>query len=185
MDLTQIVDLSQRPLAPEPYSLLPPVPSFTLTSNDVTEGEQLATTFIKSGDNLSPHLAWSGFPPETKSFLVTCFDPDAPTPSGFWHWTVVNLAPDVTELQRGWGSDDSQLPGEAFHVRNDAGTFAYSGSAPPAGDRPHRYIFAVHALNVDRLDADRDTSATKVAFLGLFHTLARATLAPTYQNLGG
>ena len=172
----------QRPVAPEPYGQLPPVPSFTLTSQDVADGEPMPTQFSAAGGDVSPHLAWSGFPPETQSFLVNCFDPDAPTPAGFWHWTVVDLATDITELEQGWGESDLMLPGAAFHVRNDGGGHSYTGSAPPPGDRPHRYYFAVHALDVDTLELDADDSPTKVAFTALFHTIARAVIAPTFQQ---
>lgn len=172
----------QRPVAPEPYGQLPPVPSFTLTSQDVVDGEPMPAQFSAAGGDVSPHLAWSGFPPETQSFLVNCFDPDAPTPAGFWHWTVVDLSTDTTELEQGWGQSDLMLPGAAFHVRNDGGGHSYTGSAPPPGDRPHRYYFAVHALDVDTLELDADDSPTKVAFTALFHTIARAVIAPTFQQ---
>lgn len=172
----------QRPVAPEPYGQLPPVPSFTLTSQDVADGEPMPAPFSAAGGDVSPHLAWSGFPPETQSFLVNCFDPDAPTPAGFWHWTVVDLSTDTTELEQGWGQSDLMLPGAAFHVRNDGGGHSYTGSAPPPGDRPHRYYFAVHALDVDTLELDAEDSPTKVAFTALFHTIARAVIAPTFQQ---
>jgi hypothetical protein len=136
------------------------------------------------GQNLSPQLAWSGFPAETRSFAVTCYDPDAPTGSGFWHWVLVNVPASVTELPRGAGSTSSAgLPG-AFSVRNDYGESTYGGSAPPAGDRPHRYVFAVHALDVEKLDVTPDTSAAAVGFNLTFHTLARAVIRPTYQVQG-
>lgn len=172
----------QRPVAPAPYDLLPPVPSFTVTSTDITDGQPLDRTFAADGDNVSPQLAWSGFPEETQSFLVSCFDPDAPTPAGYWHWTVVDLPADLTELEQGWGESDLMLPGAAYHVRNDGGTHDYTGAAPPAGDRPHRYVFAVHALDTDSLELDPDDSPTKVAFTALFHTIARAVITPTYQK---
>lgn len=175
MDLT-------RPVPPDPYSLLPKVPTFTLTSDDVTEGQPLDEQFVASGGNTSPHLAWSGFPENTQSFLVTMFDPDAPTPAGWWHWTVVDLPSDTTELEQGEGASDLMLPGAAFHVRNDANEFSYLGSAPPSGDRPHRYVFAVHALDVDTLDADPEDTPTMVSFKAVFHTVARATLTATYQQ---
>ncbi|MBI9114971.1 YbhB/YbcL family Raf kinase inhibitor-like protein [Sanguibacter suaedae] len=174
------MDLS-RPVPPEPYSLLPSVPSFSLTSEDMTDGGHLDPAFSAGGSNTSPHLAWSGFPEQTQSFLVNMFDPDAPTPAGWWHWTVVDVPTDVTELQPGDGSSDLMLPGAAFHVRNDGGEFDYSGAAPPAGDRPHRYVFAVHALDVDTLDVDPEQSPTLVAFTAVFHTIARATLTATFQ----
>jgi Raf kinase inhibitor-like YbhB/YbcL family protein len=176
-----------RPLAPLPYELLPEVPSFTLTSTDVAEGEAKParhTHGSAGGDNVSPQLSWSGFPDGTRSFVVSCFDPDAPTPSGFWHWTVVDIPATVTELAAGAGEDDDHLPEGAFHVRSDFGTRGYDGAAPPPGDRPHRYVFAVHAVDQEHLGVDPDVSPPVVAFNLAFHTLARATLTPTYQASG-
>ena len=172
-----------RPPAPDPYSLLPAVGSFEVTSNDVQDGQPLAETFIYQGGNQSPQLAWSGFPTETKSFVVTCFDPDAPTPSGFWHWVVVGLDASITELSRGAGAEGgAELPKGAFHVRGDFGTAGYAGAAPPAGDRPHRYYFVVHALDVETLDVDDTVTPAVVSFNLAFHTLARAQIVPTNSN---
>lgn len=176
-----MVDLT-RPIAPDPYELLPQVPSFTVTSADVGHGEPLAEIHTAAGGDVSPQLSWSGFPEGTQSFLVTAFDPDAPTPAGFWHWTVLDLDVGITELEQGAGQSDLTLPGAAFHVRNDGGGHSYAGAAPPEGDHVHRYYFAVHALDVDTLDLDPDDSPTKVAFTALFHTIARAVIAPTYQR---
>lgn len=174
------MSLDDRPVAPDPYDLLPPVPAFTVTSTDVTDGQpmddQHAHTSL-GGSNLSPQLSWSGFPAETRGFVVTCYDPDAPTGSGFWHWLVVNLPVTVTELARGV----DKLPGDAFSVRNDYGERNYGGSAPPTGDRPHRYVFAVHAIDVDKLEVSADATPAYVGFNLAFHTLARAVIRPTYQ----
>ena len=172
-----------RVLAPDPYELLPAVPSFTVTSSDVTDGKALDELFAHpsvGGKNLSPHLSWSGFPEGTRGFVVTCFDPDAPTGSGFWHWSLVNLPAGVTELERG----ADPLPEGAFCVRNDYGEANYGGAAPPPGDRPHRYVFAVHALDVDRLDIPEAATPAYVGFNLAFHTLARATIRPTFQVKG-
>ncbi|GAA4286368.1 YbhB/YbcL family Raf kinase inhibitor-like protein [Georgenia daeguensis] len=170
-----------RPLAQDPYEKLPAVPSFTLTSSDLTEGAPMDPVHSQRGGNVSPQLSWSGFPEATRGFVVSCFDPDAPTPSGWWHWNVLDLGTDITELEQGAGESDLMLPGAAFHLRNDGGEHAYAGAAPPAGDRPHRYFFAVHALDTETLELDEDVTPTKAAITTLFHTIARATLTATFQ----
>ncbi|MFI6444996.1 YbhB/YbcL family Raf kinase inhibitor-like protein [Kitasatospora sp. NPDC050543] len=171
--------MSVRP--PLPYEFLPQVPSFELTSRDITEGAGLAEEFAHGGGNLSPQLAWSGFPAQTRGFAVTCFDPDAPTGSGWWHWLALNLPGDTTELPRGAGSSDQALPGAAsFHGRNDFPGHKYDGAAPPPGPA-HRYAFAVHALDLAELGVTRDTPAAQIGFHITFHTLARAVITAEYS----
>jgi len=171
-----------RPVAPDPYALLPKVGSFSVTSTDCVDGEPLDKRFAHTsvgGDNVSPQLSWSGFPDGTRGFAVTCFDPDAPTPSGFWHWVLVNVPGPVTELPAG-----AQPPGGAFCVRNDFSQQGFDGPAPPPGDQVHRYYFVVHALDVDALDVGPDASPAVVSFNLAFHTLARAIICPTYAIPG-
>ena len=174
----------KRPVAPDPYDLLPPVPSFTLDSDDMEDGQPLGLEFAHSsagGANLSPQLRWSGYPSSARGFVVTVYDPDAPpTGCGFWHWVLVNLPASTTELPRGAGSADARLPSGAFHVRNDFGERSYGGAAPPPGDRPHRYVFAVHALDTQELEVDENATPAYVGFNLTFHAVARATMRPTY-----
>ena len=178
--------MTDRP--PLPYDFHPEVPSFDLESDDVANDEMMSENqvfdgFGMTGGNISPSLRWSGFPAETKSFAVTCFDPDAPTGSGFWHWIVLGIPASVTELETGAaGTDASGLPGGAFHVRNDYGVKDFGGAAPPAGDPPHRYVFAVHALDVDSLDVSDEISPAVAGFNLRFHTIARAVLIPVYGH---
>lgn len=170
-----------RPVAPDPYSLLPQTATFELSSPVFEDAEPLPDLFAGCGDDLSPALQWSGFPSETKSFMVNCFDPDAPTPAGFWHWTVVDVPAQITSLDEGAGTSNASLPG-GFHVAGDGGAYAYYGPYPPEGDRAHRYYFAVHALDVETLGLDADATPTVVAFNALFHTIGRAVLHGTYQR---
>jgi hypothetical protein len=173
---------------PLTFSHFPDVPSFTLASDDIADGEvlcdaQVASSMGYGGLNRSPHLTWSGFPAETKSFAVTVHDPDAPTGSGFWHWVVVNIPANVHELPGDAGSGDATLlPAGVLEIRNDAGFHGYMGAAPPPGDEPHRYVHTVHALDVERLDVDGNATAAVVGFNLRFHTIARAQLVPIFGS---
>lgn len=165
--------------------------SMTLSSNSFADGDYLGQDHILSeaygfgcaGGNKSPHLAWSGGPDGTKSFAVTCYDPDAPTGSGFWHWVVVNIPPDVTELALGAGDPVAgTLPAGALQTRTDFGAPGYGGPCPPQGDHPHRYIFTVFAVGEETLQVDADTSAAVVGFMLHFNTLEKATLMGLYKH---
>jgi Raf kinase inhibitor-like YbhB/YbcL family protein len=171
-----------------PYDGLPDVPSFEVASTDVKDGEampqaQVSGIFGAGGDDISPQLTWRGFPPETKSFVVTCYDPDAPTACGFWHWAVVDISASVTSLPAGAGDDTgADLPTGAFQLRNDAGLARYLGAAPPPGHGAHRYFFVVHAVGVETLGVPHDASNALLGFNLFGQTLARATLVCSHER---
>ncbi|WP_136519796.1 YbhB/YbcL family Raf kinase inhibitor-like protein [Cellulomonas telluris] len=174
-----------RPVAPEPYALLPAAPGFTVTSEDWVHGERIPDvhTNTEAGENVSPQLSWSGFPDGTRGFAVNVFDPDAPGVAGWWHWTVLGIPASVTSLPRGAGTEDGAgLPAGAFQLRGDDGVAAYRGSAPPPGDQVHRYYVAVHALDTDDLGLTPDTPPGAASAALVFHTLARGVLMATYQR---
>ncbi|RZQ65179.1 YbhB/YbcL family Raf kinase inhibitor-like protein [Amycolatopsis suaedae] len=176
------------PQAPDPYDFLPSVPAFTVTSTDLADGAALGTPqlsgiFGAGGEDVSPQLSWSGFPAGTKSFAVTCYDPDAPTASGFWHWAVFNIPASVTELPRDAGSSESPVAGSVT-LKNDGGLARFLGAAPPPGHGPHRYFFVVHALGVESLDVPATATPAFLGFNMFGNTLARATLIGTHENRG-
>jgi len=161
---------------------------FTLTSTDVKPGgkiadEQVFAGFGCTGKNVSPELKWSGAPAGTKSFALTVYDPDAPTGSGFWHWLVFNLPATATAIPKNAGDVKANLmPAGAVQSRTDFGVPGWGGPCPPQGDKPHRYIFTLFAVDVDHLDANADTTAAIVGFNLHFHTLAKATFTGKYNR---
>ena len=165
--------------------------AFTVRSDSFEDGDYLRMDHILSaefgfgcaGGNQSPHLAWSGAPAATKSFAVTCYDPDAPTGSGFWHWLVVNIPANVTELALDAGNPKSpKLPAGALQTRTDFGAPGYGGPCPPQGDHPHRYLFTVFAVSVDKLPVAAETSGAVVGFQLHFNTLAKAAIMGLYKR---
>jgi len=164
--------------------------AFAVISNSFKDGDYLSNQFVLSADfgfgctgrNISPHLKWSGAPLEAKSFAVTCYDPDAPTGSGFWHWLVVNIPASVNELLEGAGSAGGRLPASALQTRTDYGVPGYGGPCPPAGHHPHRYLFTVFAVKADKIDVKSDTSAAVVGFNLHFNTLAKADIMGLFKR---
>ncbi|RUO32270.1 YbhB/YbcL family Raf kinase inhibitor-like protein [Aliidiomarina sedimenti] len=161
---------------------------FHLYSPDVeTDGEIDASFeyngFGCAGDNQSPTLRWENAPAGTRSFAVSVHDPDAPTGSGWWHWRVVNLPADTTELAGNAGAvDGDNLPDGAVQLRNDYGDKGWGGMCPPAGDSPHRYTFTVHALNTEQLELPEDASPALAGFMIHQHEISRAGFIATYAR---
>jgi Raf kinase inhibitor-like YbhB/YbcL family protein len=175
--------------AHNPFTRLPEVPAFTVTSASVADGQplpaaQLSGAFgVPGGQDLSPQLAWSGAPEGTKSYAVTMYDPDAPTMSGFWHWAVANIPATSTELPEGAGDDSgSGLPAGAFQLPGDARAARFIGGAPPAGHGEHRYFITVHALDVEDIGVPAEGTPAFLGFTMASHILGRATLVATAET---
>jgi Raf kinase inhibitor-like YbhB/YbcL family protein len=163
-----------------------PAGAFEISSPAVgTDGvipdKHVANSFGCSGGNVSLPLTWSGVPEGAKSLALTIYDPDAPTGSGFWHWLVVNMPPSTNGLPEGAGdANGTGLPQGAVQARNDAGTSAYFGPCPPAGDPPHHYVVTLFAVSADTLPLDANASGAVVGFTLHFNTLDKTSVTYTY-----
>ena len=159
---------------------------FVLTSPDVAEQRAIGPSFVYNGagcvgGNLSPALQWRGAPAATKSYVITLFDPDAPTGSGWWHGVVYNVPASAERLARGAGDPArALLPAGAVLGRTDFGTFGYGGPCPPWGDRPHRFIFTIHALDIDTLPVKPGAPAAMVGLAVHTHEVAVAKMVTVY-----
>lgn len=158
---------------------------FTVTSATIKNGSTLTNkhvfnSFGCKGENLSPALKWENAPAGTKSFAVTVYDPDAPTGSGWWHWTLVNIPANVTELKE--GASSKALPKGAVEGRTDFGKPGFGGACPPQGDKPHKYIITVYALKTDKLDVNGEASGALVGYNIGFATLAKASITATFSR---
>ncbi|MEW7315072.1 kinase inhibitor [Buttiauxella gaviniae] len=160
--------------------------AFTVSSSDISQDKPLTETqvfqgFGCSGSNISPQLAWKNPPAGTKSFAVTVYDPDAPSGSGWWHWTVVNIPAETRTIPAGAGdAAKPKLPAGAVQGRNDFGYAGFGGACPPAGAKAHRYQFTVWALSADKLPIDMNASGALVGFMLNSNVIAKTQLTATY-----
>jgi len=174
---------------PDPYAALPDLPTLEVTSESFTEGATLEPAQrsgrmgVEGGGDVSPQVSWSAGPEGTGGYVVTVFDPDAPTASGFWHWSVANIPADVTSLPAGvcTADDTSGLPSGAVVLRNDAGYHGFVGAAPPEGHGPHRYMLAVHAVPSAELPVDADASCAYLGFTLFGEATARGVLTGVFE----
>lgn len=167
----------------DPYHGIDGGKPLTVTSADFVDGGRMplectAAAVGAGGQDISPELSWGEVPVGTKSIYLHMFDPDAPTPAGWWHWSVLNLPPDLRSLPRDAARN---LPDGAVSLRHDGGGYGYLGCAPPPGHGPHRYFFTVHALD-SMLDLDAEVSATLAAFVARDYVLARGSVVGLWAN---
>jgi len=162
--------------------------SFTLSSNDIAQGEFMAKAqeyngFGCSGGDLSPHLKWSNAPKGTKSFAITAYDPDAPTGSGWWHWQIVNIPKNVTELVAGAGSTKKNAaPKGSMQIKNDYGSRGFGGACPPSGHGVHHYRFTIHALSVETLELPEDASGALAGYMINANTIESSSIESLYKR---
>ena len=151
----------------------------TLVSDATPDGSVVAAPQLVAalgGENLSPDLRWSGAPEGTKSYAVTCYDPDAPTGSGFWHWVAWDIPASTTSLPVGVPREGATL----VQAVNDFGNVGFDGPEPPAGPS-HRYQFSVHALPVESLGVEQGAPNVQARFAIFSQQLASTTLTARYQ----
>lgn len=165
----------------DPYAPLTDLPPLTVTSSSFSDGDRLPAEQC-GPDGVSPQLSWEAGPEGTESYAVTCYDPDAPTGSGYWHWAVFNIPADVTELPVGAGDNDPVgLPEGAVALKGDNGSRGYYGANPPEGHGPHRYIYTVHAVP-ERLDVSDRARPAILGFTLNFTATARGMIWGWTEN---
>ncbi|MGL4807079.1 MAG: YbhB/YbcL family Raf kinase inhibitor-like protein [Bacteroidales bacterium] len=154
--------------------------SFTLLSEEL-EGQCPMKHVFKNeelhGENISPQLSWVNAPEGTESFAITVYDPDAPTGCGWWHWIIFDIPAEVNSLDSDAGNLRKKVaPAMSIQSLNDYLTHGYGGPCPPKGDKPHRYIFTIHALNTRSIGLNKDANPALVGFVLNQYTIAKASL---------
>ena len=69
--------------------------SLAITSTAFAPESEIPSLYTCEGKDISPPLAWSNAPADTKSFALIVDDPDAPDPAApkmTWvHWVLYNI----------------------------------------------------------------------------------------------
>jgi len=148
-----------------------------LTSPAFTQGGAIPAQYTCDGANISPPVAWSNLPPNTKAVALTVDDPDAPLKT--WvHWVVYDLPPTTTQLGENLKAGDT-LPAGGKQGTNDFRKLSYGGPCPPSG--VHRYFFKLYALDQPTaLKPGANEDDLMQAMDG--HILARGELMGTYKR---
>ncbi|NLR75542.1 YbhB/YbcL family Raf kinase inhibitor-like protein [Leeia aquatica] len=159
---------------------------FSLSSPDLQAGTtlpmaQVANDFGCHGGNIQPALQWDNPPAGTQSYAITVYDPDAPTGSGWWHWLAFNLPANTRSLPSN-ASAEHKLPAGTVETRTDVGYPGFFGACPPVGDKPHRYIFTVHALKVPKLDLPVSASGALVGYMINANQISKASFTMHYSR---
>lgn len=150
------------------------VSSADFVPNKTVNNNNMLNSFGCTGNNVSPQISWSGAPKGTKSFVLTMYDPDAPTGSGWWHWVAYNIPSTVSGFAAG-ASADGTLNAAIVQAPNDGGDPHYGGPCPPKGDKPHRYIFTLRALSVDKTPLPVNASPALVGAMTRANTIAKTS----------
>jgi Raf kinase inhibitor-like YbhB/YbcL family protein len=172
-----------------PSAIAAPNGGFKISSTTFKNGATLALAQVYTaggGGNVSPELHWSGAPASTKSFVVTCFDPDARHGLGWWHWVQLDIPPLTKELPvragellKGIVDEPTGAYGQTS-ILNSFGDQGYDGPFPPIGDPPHHYVFTVYAMNVSILDVNNQESLSQIKAHILAHSIAQASITGRY-----
>ncbi len=160
---------------------------FRFSSSDITPKSIIVDEFVYKGfgcegKNLSPQISWQAVPAKTKSLALTIFDADAPTGSGWWHWLIFNIPTKYNELKQGFSSNSFNLVDGINQSRNDYSEYGYGGPCPPKGDKKHRYIFTLYALDIEKIDVKQDASPALVSFLIRQHIIRKSSFEAFYQR---
>jgi len=156
----------------------------TLKSDDISGQisiNQVFNGFGCTGKNISPSLSWNGAPKNTKSFAVTMYDPDAPTGSGWWHWLAFNIDKETSSL----ATDASKLglmPKGTVESITDYGKGGFGGACPPKGDNAHSYIITVYALDIEKLELNKNANPALVGYMLNMHTIQKSSIISFYKR---
>ncbi len=156
--------------------------NFTLKSDDLGGQfsiQQEFNGFGCIGENISPSLSWKDAPEGTKSFAITMYDPDAPTGSGWWHWVVFNIPATATSIVSN-ASALHMLPKGSVESVTNYGVGGFGGACPPKGDKAHRYIITLYALDAKNLDLDASTNPAIVGYNLNAHTIEKSSIISYY-----
>jgi Raf kinase inhibitor-like YbhB/YbcL family protein len=155
------------------------VAQFTVSSEDIRDGQTIAAVYTCDGANQSPQLSWPEPPAGTRSLALVMDDPDAPNGT-FRHWAVFNMPDTRRSMERGEGNGPSSS--NFVQATNDFGNSGYGGPCPPKGHGPHRYRFKLYALDVDGLKLAADAKVEQVEEAATQHQVAVAQITGTYER---